>query len=938
MVFGEFGYEFTQTMMVGFITVYASLGVGGEVSVKFAVKGSTKGFEDFFKDLTVTIGPYVDVEGGVGVKGLLSIGLAMHGAMEVSLEPIHGTSHGDFGLDFFLRLRALFVFSKEIKLAGKHWPIGGLRGLEGDELGDWYYGADGSVPRSAAPPGILLEGSAAELVLEDKDYLAAGSAWTGSVPLDELASELPGRTLQTLKTNCLPGTEPRLCLFKGTEFLFWIDNVASRAPADMAALSYSYRKEDGSWTEPRLVNDDGTADYDFSVQEHRGKLYVAWQNTTKAFGTAGCSLEDMARHSHVVVAALDDPEASFGPYKWVNGVTEGFYYGRPRLASDGRVMALTYVENSVGDFYLRSGMSFIHQYVMKGDTWGPGLDFVYGTDKAFLGYDLGVDSGRPLVALCQDGDGNLATMDDRSVFLAWRDEGARHPGLERVSEAGFHANPRLARWNDKIALFYYEGDLGSGKGNIMYFPNAQSRGWPSGKGKVYKEGQGLGEEFSVVEGPKGAIGILTLDQGEGLRSAPAMTVYDPERGAWGLEARLVPIERQGSRRAEAPHGLWLENGRIDIAYRSLEASAGGPEGRPPRTDLALLSTVAAPDLSLDPTAIFRYYGPQRGGDLIEIELEVENKGLAVARGVGIELRRGSGPNGAGYYSIHRDVVLHPGEKALLPVRYRLPMSTEEPYNLYFVATHLSGGELDNGNNGAPMKFAEPDFGLGSLSLSRKGYERGLEIPIQNRSPVRIRDARLALYDDLDRSRVLKTFDIPYLEPYQEVVIRHSLRLDELSWPKAQKRLVFELTSRDVHKPGDHSAPLVLIDPLSLPAFTLGVMEARMSRQGYIRASVIAANNHPKPERGELVVEIIDTVDRVVASYSQVVSVQGGGSRVLSRGFRVPGLGPGYALRVSMRNTRQIEPGSPEAGDRQELGGPPLPVEHPIELSAYGEGR
>ncbi|MGA2480991.1 MAG: WG repeat-containing protein, partial [Spirochaetia bacterium] len=113
VIFGKFGYEFTAQTMVTVIPVYASFGLGGDLAVKFALDGPPKSYKDFFQDVTIVVAPYVDCEGGVGVKGLLSIGLALHGAIQMNFLVSRQDFNGKMTLDFFLRARALFIFTWE---------------------------------------------------------------------------------------------------------------------------------------------------------------------------------------------------------------------------------------------------------------------------------------------------------------------------------------------------------------------------------------------------------------------------------------------------------------------------------------------------------------------------------------------------------------------------------------------------------------------------------------------------------------------------------------------------------------------------------------------------------------------------------------------------------------------------------------------------------
>jgi hypothetical protein len=505
---------------------------------------------------------------------------------------------------------------------------------------------------------------------------------------------------------------------------------------------------------------------------------------------------------------------------------------------------------------------------------------------------------------------------------------------DNISSAGVNGNPRVIRWRGDNALFWYVGEGDSGRGNIEYYDDVFARGWPHQKKRVFAKNQAFGDDFSLVSAPKKKMAILLVDEDVRLRSVPAMAVYDPERDKWGLPARIAP-EKSSDYRAEAPKGIWRSDDRVEVVYRRLPASTQG-EGPPPTT-LEIAHTFPAPDLVVTQDKVYRYYGLEKGGELLPIRVEVTNKGLASVKGVLLDI----GNNWwepyiknvtSGHWRIFKDLELRPGESAVLTIDYRLPASTTASYNLYFVARPLKGKELNTDNNGVSIKFAEPDFALGDINLKRTNFDRRFTVPVENRSPVPLRDVKLTLFDGLDkRGGTVRRFDLDSLDPYKSKTVDFTLNVkDDLEWGSGpRKQLVFEATSSDVNKPGFHSEPFILINPFSLPAFSLAVFDARASGTSYVWANAAAANNHPVARQGNLLIEVCGPNGEVETAYKELVKAEAGRTAIVSHLFRVKGNATTYTVRVSMANAANFAPGAKETGGLLEVGGDPVPVEVPV---------
>jgi hypothetical protein len=440
----------------------------------------------------------------------------------------------------------------------------------------------------------------------------------------------------------------------------------------------------------------------------------------------------------------------------------------------------------------------------------------------------------------------------------------------------------------------------------------------------------MSEDFSLVTGSRDRIGVLFVDEGVNLHSDPAMIVYDPPRDAWSFPVHIAPEKPDPQQRAEAVRGVW--NGeRVDVAYRSLPASAEGGQNDPPTTTLVLASTLVAPDLAVTPEAVYRYYGPQKGGELVTIHVQVVNRGLDTAKGISLDIVEYNMTSmTSGYWRMFKDLRLRPGESTILPIEYRLPKSSSSPYKLFFEAHSLDGRELNTGNNSAPILFAEPDLGLGEITMTRTGFDRTFRVPIENRSPVRVRGVTLTLFNELQKGDVIERKSFEYIEPYTTAVAELTVHLGNLRWPVDTKRLLFEVESSDVMKAGAHSEPFVIINPYSYPAFSLAVFEARGDGGGYVWVSAAASNNHPVERSGDLVIELLDRRGtREGEPWTERVVVQPGHAGIVSHMFKVNENPSSYTVRVTTKNVPKTMPGAPETGGLVDVGGDPVPVEAPV---------
>ena len=183
----------------------------------------------------------------------------------------------------------------------------------------------------------------------DRSYLDDRSAWQGDSteskpflarlfgadePLDEdnLADLL-------LQKGVMTGDEMDSAMLD-TDVMFtaYVDDDPSRGANDRSCLYYTYTNDDGSWTEPAAIEDDGTLDKDPVVYDMGDKLFVAWLTANEKFDGAEDSLETLRRQLNslnIHAAFFDKATKTFGEIFEVTKNTEDDWAAEGNIAVTG---------------------------------------------------------------------------------------------------------------------------------------------------------------------------------------------------------------------------------------------------------------------------------------------------------------------------------------------------------------------------------------------------------------------------------------------------------------------------------------------------------------------------------------------------------------------------------------------------------------------------
>ncbi|MDR0373899.1 MAG: Ig-like domain-containing protein [Nitrososphaerota archaeon] len=337
-----------QTLFMGPIPAYyeLKLAVGAEFRGELGFYLEDDGMHfGLASEIKVTI-PKITVGGGVGIRGIATVGIEGTAALEIKTGGRWNTAHtsidpiweGAITAEGNVKVKILFVVDFKWTFAKlnpplKLWPLNDTRGRA-----------------MAMAFSDIPDGMYPEISLTSRDYTQRTSAWNGGGGSQNIvrASSSGMDSINSLQTWIMPDTIPKLTKV-GDDFvlLFQYDDP-TREIGDNTVLMYSIYKN-GVWSEPQPVWANNTADlfYDFVVKDD--ELYVVWQKQkTQVTQTDAMNLlYEVSENSEIAFAKFNKSTGTFENQIFVtnNDVLDMY----ATVAVNGDELAVLWVSNDASD-------------------------------------------------------------------------------------------------------------------------------------------------------------------------------------------------------------------------------------------------------------------------------------------------------------------------------------------------------------------------------------------------------------------------------------------------------------------------------------------------------------------------------------------------------------------------------------------------------------
>lgn len=504
--------------------------------------------------------------------------------------------------------------------------------------------------QEAAGTDILLDTD--QYKLKDLSYLEKGSDFTANDKTDSevamFSSEETSDTTEIFKSNIYRESTPVIAdLPSGKKIAVWTD--AASSDVNQIVLYYSVY-ENGTWSAPEKVYNDGTMDYAPCLKVINGTAYLAWQNATRKFEDAGSlGLSGIAGDFDISVGTFLENEGRFS----VSTIPYSNLDMMPVLTGNESGVYVVWVNNSENDWLGANDSNSILYTRLNGSSWDSAA-VAYGGLYSVSGIDADYD-GSLNIAYSMDTDKDISTSDDLRVY-----------------ENGVQVSGNISSYNPE----YNEHQLyWRTQNNVV------------NKKTMEEEGSLSSDNFQIlnVNGEK----ALLYTVANGLTSTLMISYYNEETASWGSGTALT----DGSRFIGAFHAGTDASGNIFVMANCAEV-IGTMEDENPYgdSDMVMLTVNFAHDLSLDNV----YYAEDAfcAGEDMPFTLEVSNKGNTIEKGMKIEVK---GENGELLASQEIDDILVPGESVKPTISYTVDEAVKEQ-NIEILVSPKTADDTDTSNN------------------------------------------------------------------------------------------------------------------------------------------------------------------------------------------------------------------------------------------------
>ena len=383
-VAAEFAYKIkSQFGPFGVPIFYAYVEAGAEAGAT-ANAGKTVPDGDFpFEfDVTIHLTPKVKGGAGIGLEGAVSGGV--YAKAEMPVEYAIKKKHFTLGVDGEIGWEA-------------HYIIGEASGkiIDGTfNLLDEYFGTKSKqVRRQIAATYAMTEfidktvsQTSEKTTLLSRDYIN-NQKWVGTQTSAKRKARSASKLTfanTTLESSVNEFQRPQLVTAGDTMMLIWVDDDTSRDTYNRYRLVYSIYNN-GSWSVPKAVDDDGMIDYQVSATAVGNDIYIAYQKFNAKF-TKGDEerLDELNKKAEIKIAKYNANDNSFDNVKSITS-NDTFDY-LPCIAVENSQPVFYWVNCTSSDFSANSCSIMKSDFAGNISTVYSGLNYIY--ELKVIGNDI----------------------------------------------------------------------------------------------------------------------------------------------------------------------------------------------------------------------------------------------------------------------------------------------------------------------------------------------------------------------------------------------------------------------------------------------------------------------------------------------------------------------------------------------------------------------
>lgn len=754
----------TPSVIVVGLDVEGSISANGEMSI------NTETLEmdgDAYVEGTVGVAPYL----GAGMAKVLSGGIYGDGKMgfKYYFLPIKDAGLDEWYVDgklkFVVRFLGKNAFEYEL-LKKKEWLYCRSR--------DEYY-VDKSIDGAYYETAEQWMKGISDLEVQSFTESTAGE-WTGSEEI--------------LQQSAYSESRPLLMQSDGdTIMIFTSNTLTNREDAEISTLMYSvYDPDHLTWTNPKPIEDDGTADFNPVISGG----YVAW-NDSKGNLSKCTTLNQMGKRLEIKVASYNAQTKSFQNVRTVTS-NQSFENNLSLVKTENGVN-INWTVNSEDDVFGIGGTNTLYGCTLtenKLDT-----NIFTSTDKNILWRENGKINGRLCYLYIVDEDDNIANLEGQIAYAVFLD----NKEVVRLSSKSLFAVHCLTKQN-KILMIGTDG-------NIYTMTDLN--------GEIVQEtedSQVTGAVQQIIEEENGNIAILSTLNGKNNANA-YMVLYDSNLAKWSKQMKITDTEHY----VEGVSGGYVD-GRIIFLYnqRELDLADMNSSG----LNSLLWSTVDNNTVQFANAKVDFFERDAVNGAHLPIEVSVTNTGMLACQNVEVIIENDMNE------ILHETVntIIMPGETKTLQLAVDVPeLKDITEYNVNVIPKeNKQGGCITTIKLGAAAYEVER-----SLYCVNGTYM--LTVCVTNNC-AEAGDGVIEIFDYNDPDIVYETY--PFSELSSDDVLMYDTRLESLNWDKVVFKKIGIRVVRDGQVNGDVRSVVVYKDNcISVDSINLNKSEMDFEKIGDI---------------------------------------------------------------------------------------------------------
>ncbi len=728
----------------GTITEDGIQSFGGKSFIEIKAKAEQK-----WQTVVVVVPVVVKFSGEAGVAVTTSLGLdlansSVYSSGEVELTLPKLKLSGGVGVAYIADVSVYGsgknVLTAEMEAPGNGAPKGKFTGTLSGELGvsatalcfsyekalledDWeYYSSENAKARSKSAPYSLPDEGQWEIKRTDS------SAWNGKMSSQKKsrakaanadgAEATKESAVQVLQSGIYASAKPTLLQTdSGKKVLIYTADIPDRATGNHTAVVYSVYDEDNlSWSDPVLVDDDGTADFDAAAAVDGENVYIAWSDAKRTFTEAEAESEnfvkEMAGSCEITVARLN-LEGTVAGNVITYPVTDNDYADlKPAVTVNDGVPYISWYENQNNDILEGTGTNIVRAAALDGENFITQAS--YEVDVPIQSVAIG-SMGNDIMAAWECSSGTEEDLE--TVISVMNMQGTV---TEVVSHSQNHS-PSFARINEQNILLWYTEDA-DGTASLQYTDV------PGGEIHTYlKEDAVITSDYNVIEGNDCELVVCASNKPGEDTDGSNLYAYVMRNGQISEPVTLTDVNGY----AANPSGIW--NGTdFEFLFTRTDAAFNDELGLETTTDLCISSVL--PQSNLEMGAIEYTEEDMMPGDTAVLTVPVTNDGL-----------EGTGTDGKVQILYETEVIgtailngkMEPGQTEQVEVTANLPDNLPKNAELTVQTISEAGGSSDAqqitaGGVELNLTVEQPDIDTFSVIVSNtSGYDTTASLSINN---------------------------------------------------------------------------------------------------------------------------------------------------------------------------------------------------------------